>query len=71
MKSYADKFGYHEALEQAVRYGRRLSLNEVTLAFFIETIDDENKATLEAAYHDEKSGVAVKPVFVEIGCRRS
>jgi hypothetical protein len=67
VKSLKDKFGYEEALEQAVGYGQRLGLPEVTLAFFIEAIDDENRCKYEAAYVDEKSGLRVKPVFVEVG----
>ncbi|MCP4696488.1 MAG: AAA family ATPase [Gammaproteobacteria bacterium] len=67
VKSYTDKFGYGEALTQAARYGRRMGLAEIVLAFFVERIDDENRSRYEVVYKDEKSGVTVKPVFVEIG----
>ncbi|MCP4699556.1 MAG: AAA family ATPase [Gammaproteobacteria bacterium] len=67
VKSYTDKFSYDEALTQAARYGRSMNLAEITLAFFIEEIDDENRNRYETLYKDKKSGVTVKPVFVEIG----
>ncbi len=69
VKSYTDKPGYHEALDQAARYAKSLGISEITLAFFIEAIDDDNRCKYEAIYTDEKRGVTVRPVFVEIGSR--
>ncbi len=67
VKSYTDKPDYDRALGQAARYGRKLGLSEITLAFFIEAIDDDNRSKYEAVYVDEESGITVKPVFVVIG----
>ena len=69
VKSYTDKPGYHEALDQAARYAKSLGISEITLAFFIEAIDDDNRCKYEAVYTDKKRGVTVHPVFVEIGSR--
>ena len=69
VKSYLNLRQYKEALQQAARYGQRLGLAEITLAFFIEAIDDDNRNKYEAVYVDQVGGVTVKPVFVEIGSR--
>jgi hypothetical protein len=64
VKSYADEFAYQEALHQAARYGRQLGLTEITLAFFVERVDDASRQKYEARYMDPETGVAVSPVFV-------
>jgi hypothetical protein len=65
VKSYSDEFSYRRALEQAARYGRQLGLDEITLVFFVEHVDDANRARHEAVYQDHDAGVTVRPVFVE------
>ena len=67
VKSYLDAYEYRRAVGQAARYGRSLGLGEITLAFFIEAIDDDNRARYEVTHHDEETGVTVRPVFVETG----
>ncbi len=67
MQSYTSRPAYQRALRQAARYGRRLGLQEITLAFFVEEIDDENRAQYEVAYVDEESSVTVRPVFITTG----
>ncbi len=69
VKSYTDKPGYDEALDQAARYAEKLGLVEITLALFIEAVDDDNRNKYEVLYSDTKRGVTVRPVFVEIGSR--
>jgi len=64
VKSYADEFEYREALRQAAAYGRQLGLSEITLAFFVERVDDANRQKYEARYRDAETGVTVTPVFV-------
>ena len=39
----------------------------MTLAFFVETIDETNRAKYEAVYEDKATGVTVRPVFVVTG----
>ncbi len=65
VKSYTDEAGYREALKQAARYGKQLKLSEITLVFFVEYIDDENREKFETDYTDGKNAVRVTPVFVE------
>jgi hypothetical protein len=64
VKSYADEFAYQEALQRAAAYGRQLGLTEITLAFFVERVDDANRQKYEMRYTDPETGVAVTPVFV-------
>ncbi|MCP4129785.1 MAG: AAA family ATPase [bacterium] len=67
LKSYRDQSGYQRGLLQAARYGKHLGLSEITLVFFIEYIDDENRNKYEVDYLDDSTGVKVMPVFVETG----
>ncbi len=43
---------------------RQLGLTEITLAFFVERVDDASRQKYEARYTDLETGVAVTPVFV-------
>ncbi len=65
VKSYTDASGYKEALTQAARYGRELKLSEISLAFFVEYVDDANRQKYEVTYVDQETGVTVFPMFVE------
>ncbi len=65
LKTYTNRPNYREALNKAARYGQQLGLDEITLVFFVEQVDDANRAKYEAIYQDEQSGVTVKPVFVQ------
>ncbi len=67
VKSYTDDLAYKEALKQAADYGKQLKLKEITLAFFVEYIDDANRQTYEKGYTDFDTGVKVIPVFVATG----
>jgi len=69
LKSYTDERGYNEALGQAALYGRQLGLSEVSLVFFVEQIDDASRERYEKTYTDEKTGVRVTPIFVDVGER--
>ena len=65
LKTYTDRSGYKEALKQAALYGKQLKLKKISLIFFVEKIDDENKKKYEADFEDPKTGVVVMPVFIE------
>ncbi len=65
LKSFAGAVGYRAALRQAARYGSQLGLDEITLLFFVDVIDDANRRKYEALQTDEETGVIVAPVFVE------
>ena len=67
VKSFSTQYEYREALRQAARYGQHLESSEITLAFFVEYVDETNRARYEVAYEDEETGVTVRPVFVETG----
>ncbi len=67
VKSYTTAPGYRAALRQAAHYGQQLGLVEVTLALFVEAVDDANRAKYEAEYTDAATGVTVYPVFVQTG----
>ena len=66
---------YQRSLRQAAAYGRQLGpvlsgvegLAEITLAFFVEQVDDANRTKYEAVYVDAETGVRVAPVFVQTG----
>ncbi|MDM8517381.1 AAA-like domain-containing protein [Desulfobacterales bacterium HSG16] len=67
LKSYTDETGYHEALDQAARYGKQLGLKEIALVFFVEYIDEANREKYEKNYMCKKNGVMVIPIFVDTG----
>ncbi len=66
VKSFVDDYEYKLALQQAARYGRQLNLPEITLAVFVEDIDEANRARYEVPHHDPQTGVVVIPVFIAI-----
>ncbi len=65
LKTFKDLSYYKDALTQAVRYAEQLKLTEITLVFFINKIDETNRRKLEATHSDKKSGIQVKPLFIE------
>ncbi len=67
VKSFTDDFAYRRALKQAAGYGRQLALTGISLALFVDYVDDENRARYEAIYEDEETGVTVTPIFIETG----
>ena len=67
LKTYTDRPEYKNALKQAANYGRQLKLQEISLIFFVEAIDDENRKKYEADFDEPETGVKVMPVFVATG----
>jgi len=67
LKSYTNETEYYEALQQAAKYGKQIQLPEISLVFFVEYVDDENRKKYETEYIDEETGVKVMPTFVETG----
>jgi hypothetical protein len=67
VKSFSTQYEYNKALPQAARYAQQLGLTEITLALFVEAVDDANRARYEAVYEDQETGVTVRPVFVATG----
>ncbi len=66
VKSYTDESDYQEALSQTARYGQQLQLAEVSLAFFVEYIDEANRTKYEVPHVDGETTVTVTPIFMEI-----
>lgn len=64
VKTYSSDYEYQAALRQAARYGQSLQISEITLAFFVEEIDDANRTKYEAPFVDPSTQVTVYPVFV-------
>ena len=67
VKSFTNLPNSQRSLRQAAGYGRQLGLAEVTLALFVEQVDEANRTRYEAVYEDADAGVQVKPVFVQTG----
>jgi hypothetical protein len=67
VKSFTNLPDYQRSLRQAAAYGRQLGLAEITLALFVEQVDDANRTKYEAVYMDAETGVRVAPVFVQTG----
>ena len=67
LKTYTDRPAYKDALQQAAKYGKQLGLKEISLIFFVESIDDENRKKYETDFEDEETGVKVEAVFVATG----
>ena len=64
LKSFRSDFEYNLALGQAARYAQQLQLATITVVFFVEAVDDENRVLYETPYHDVTTGVVVEPVLV-------
>jgi hypothetical protein len=67
VKSFSDLAEYRKALKTAALYGKQLTIDNITLIFFIDAIDEENRTTYEGAFKDETTGVTVHVVFIETG----
>jgi hypothetical protein len=51
-------------LTQAARYAQQLQLTTITVVFFVEAVDDENRTLYQTPYQDAATGVLVEPVLV-------
>lgn len=67
LKSFVNAFEYKNALSQAANYAQKLNLPEISLIFFVEAVDEENRRKFEATHVDPNTGVTVRPVFVATG----
>lgn len=64
LKSFRSDFEYNLALGQAARYAQQLNLATITVVFFVEAVDDENRTLYETPYHDAATDVVVESVLV-------
>ncbi|CAN2039816.1 AAA ATPase domain-containing protein [Candidatus Magnetomoraceae bacterium gMMP-15] len=67
LKSYTNKRGYNEAIKQAADYADQLKITEISLVFFVESIDEANRNKYEKEDMDDKTGVKVVTIFVRTG----
>ena len=67
LKTYSDESSYHEAIQQAADYAVQLKLKTISIVFFVETIDDENRTKLEKIHIDKTTGLSVETIFIESG----
>jgi AAA-like domain len=67
VKSFVNLVEYQAALGQTAQYAQQLKLTEITLALFIDAVDDDNRRKYEQPYIDPLTGVVVSPVFVITG----
>ena len=67
VKSYGGDAAYRKALEQAAQYGDQLGLHQITLAVFVDAIDEASRVHYERLHSDQTTGVLVDAVFVATG----
>lgn len=67
VKSFVNRREYQKALQQAAHYGQQLQLQEMTLVFFVETVDEGRRRQFEAPYLDAETNVTVYPLLVATG----
>ncbi len=69
LKTFTTEKGYKDALIQTARYGQQLGLAEISVIFFIDVIDEQNKQRFESDFqHTHGTGtITVKPIFVQTG----
>lgn len=67
LMSYTNQRNYRLALEQAAQYAGQMQLDEIFLAFFVESIDDETRQRYETHFKNKDTGYSVIPVFIETG----
>lgn len=67
LKSFSTEREYKDALSQAANYGKQLELAEISLVFFVETIDSKSREKYQKVHKDKETGVTVRPIFVETG----
>ena len=67
LKSYTNIPGYKKALKRAAQYGQQLNLQEISLVFFVDYINDESRKKLEIDYFDPDTQVTVETIFIETG----
>ncbi|MBF0452595.1 MAG: AAA-like domain-containing protein [Candidatus Magnetomorum sp.] len=65
LKTYSDEFSYKEAIRQAADYAMQLKLSTISLVFFVESIDDDNRTKLEKVHPDKT--ISVETIFIESG----
>ena len=66
VKSFSNTYLLQKGIKQAAIYATRLSLSEIVLAIFIESINAENRTQHEKEHLDETTNVKVFPQFIAV-----
>jgi len=72
VKSYSNHRKFEESIKQAAHYAVQLQIPEISLAIFVEYMDDDNRKKYEHQYIDSQTQIKVNPVFIaltELGIR--
>jgi hypothetical protein len=67
VKSFVNRTKYQEALGQAACYAQQRQQPAIWLAFFVETVSDENRQRFETPHTDAATGVHVYPMLLATG----
>jgi len=66
LKSFSDIYALQKAMKQTAAYAKQLKIQEIHLVIFIESIDTENRKTIEIENIDAETQVKVYPQFITI-----
>lgn len=67
LKSFVDNHQYKQSIQQAANYGKSLTMSEIHIIFFVEArMTDELRKKYEGIRVDQKTGVRVVPIFIEV-----
>jgi len=66
VKSYSNHRKFEESIKQAAHYAVQLKVSEITLAVFVEYIDEKNRIKYEHEYIDPETQIKVNPIFIAI-----
>ncbi len=67
LKSFTQEADYPHAVRQAALYGKQLSLKQIALVFFVDTIPEAKRLALETDSNDPDTGVVVSSIFISTG----
>ncbi|OQY46663.1 MAG: hypothetical protein B6242_06980, partial [Anaerolineaceae bacterium 4572_78] len=66
VKSFTNPKVLKEAITQAAEYGKQLGLSKIVLAQFVENIPADFRQKHEVIETNEKTGVTVEVIFVDV-----
>jgi len=66
VKSYSNQRKFEESIKQAAYYAVQLKVSEITLAVFVEYIDETNRTKYEHEYINLETQIKVNPIFIAI-----
>ena len=67
IKSFTDVSGFKESVQQAAEYAMSLKIKSITLAVFVESINEDNRLKFEKDIIYKNTDVIVSTVFIATG----